>query len=208
MNDLDDLIILGMILTLSNPPESLALVIDARITMNRMPIAAISRGLSFLGRAAPFVNLLLLKKYGDHIKQDELQEIFVYALPSFPKLKNLILMSQSPAPTAYTPNPQTQPAHTPSDTLSSLRNALAYVCNILVNIPSLLLSLFSSRHSAPQVEPNQTQSQPSPSLDALHDTSCHLHIVKAWGRIHPGLECVIFPASTYRLKKSGDDYAT
>ncbi|EUC65636.1 hypothetical protein RSOL_449230 [Rhizoctonia solani AG-3 Rhs1AP] len=206
MNDPDDLIILGMILTLSDPPESLALIIDARITMNRMPIAAISRGLSFLGRAAPFVSFLLLKKYGDHIKKDELQEIFVYALPSFPKLKNLILMSQSPAPTAYTSDPQAQPAQTPSSMHSLLRNALAYVYSILVNIPSLLLSLFSSRYSAPQVESNQTQSQPSPSLDALHDLSCHLQIVKAWGQIHPGLECVMFPVGTYRLRKSGDDY--
>ncbi|CAE6435176.1 unnamed protein product [Rhizoctonia solani] len=202
MTEPDELIVLGMILVLSNFTESLALIISVRITANMMPIEAVSRGLCSIGLAAPFVSLLVLKKSGDCVRQDELENMFISALPSFPKLKGLVLTSRPPVAGAYICGPQTQPAQISSGVVSLVFKALAYFYRMLLKIPGIFFLLFSSRPSIPRAEPDQTQNQPNLDLDALRDTSCQPRMVKAWSQIHSELEYVVFPGKMYRIRKS------
>ncbi|CAE6493734.1 unnamed protein product [Rhizoctonia solani] len=201
MTHSDELIILSLLLALFNPPESLMLVVKVRVGANAITIADISRGLSILGEGAPFITLLALAKYGDQIGQDELQDMFIYALPHFPNLKQLNLMSRPMPQGADTRNPQVEPVRTPSGILSLLYNALAYLYSMLVNTP-ILFYFFSSRH-AQQIGDDQTQNQPNPNLDPFYDRSCHQQIIMAWRQVHPKLEFVVFPGGKYKVKSRG-----
>ncbi|CAE6502131.1 unnamed protein product [Rhizoctonia solani] len=199
------LVLLATILGQSNPPESLALIINVKYTA--VP-TAISQGLRFLGQMAPFVSLLLLRKYGGDIKPSKLRDMFISVLPSFPNLKHLVLDSRPPSSSAYIRNArtqtqdETQPIQTFSKALISDKTAVS-LFQMLSNTGGMT-SAFLARHSAP-FEPNRMQNQPTSSLDVFYDRSRLLHIVKAWRRVHPGLEWVVFPVGVYSLRKSGDD---
>ncbi|KAG8705519.1 hypothetical protein FRC11_008984, partial [Ceratobasidium sp. 423] len=63
-----ELFLLNAILATSAPPQSMELIIQVKITRN-MTGAAVSAGLGLLGRDAPLISLLVLKKYGDYINK-------------------------------------------------------------------------------------------------------------------------------------------
>ncbi|CAE6427536.1 hypothetical protein ACGC1H_001203 [Rhizoctonia solani] len=109
MIDSDGFMQLGTMLTLPNPPRSLELAIHMEINTAMIAPPVIASMLSHLGQAGPFISTLVLNKQGGRIEQDELQSIFISALPRFPNLKILVLMSQDPPPDASLPDPQTPP---------------------------------------------------------------------------------------------------
>ncbi|CAE6451600.1 unnamed protein product [Rhizoctonia solani] len=195
--------LLGVIIkfSLSNPLQSLELIVRAKISEKSMTTMATSLGLALLGLVAPFISSLTLDTYGHLIKQNELQNMIGLVLPHYPNLKTLIVTSQPPTPGACMYEPPPQSAEVFSDILSSLHQQLLSMSDTLDNI-SNLFSAFLSRYSAPQAEPDQTQDQSTPLIDALHDGSCHLEIINAWRQIHPGLERVVFPVGAYLIRKN------
>ncbi|CAE6533681.1 unnamed protein product [Rhizoctonia solani] len=203
MTDPEDLIMLALLFTASKPSQLIELILRAKITENTMSAVTVTVGLGLLGLAAPSIQSLMLGIYGDHIDKSVLQVMFSTALPNFPNLKLLVLTSPAPAQGAYIPGPQMQLVRTLSRTHTFFYNVLASVSSTvfdfsggLINFSSIL-SVFSPRQSAPSAESDQSQNQPEPTLDALHDKTCHLEIVKAWRQVQPGLECVSFPPNIY-----------
>ncbi|CAE6430198.1 unnamed protein product [Rhizoctonia solani] len=168
------------------PPRSLELCIAVNTNTDPGAIETITIGLAYLGLAAPFITSLELEIYQGHIQQHELHYMLLLALPRFPNLRTLTLMS--PPPTQNM-NPRDFQMRSLSHTISLIHNTLS----------SLQLPIDTSfLPPALQSEPSLTQDQPN--SDALYDRSCHTKIIRAWGQIHPSLEYVVFPFAVYNLK--------
>ncbi|CUA74466.1 hypothetical protein RSOLAG22IIIB_11221 [Rhizoctonia solani] len=98
IDDLTGWIDVSRILTLPNPPESLELGIYVMFNTVTMPASIIALGLGSIGKAAPFISLLVFGKHGHSLVQHELRDIFTAALPCFPKLEVLVLMTEQQTP--------------------------------------------------------------------------------------------------------------
>ncbi|CEL58369.1 hypothetical protein RSOLAG1IB_03115 [Rhizoctonia solani AG-1 IB] len=185
---------LAMVLGSTRRPESLELVIGVDISGLSMDSKALAPGLALLGMHAPFVGLLRLEIHEGCIRQDDLHYIFASALPEFPNLKTLIVMSQPPDLGAYIRKS------------THLRHARAgpealeqtYDVNENMSSPPSALSSRSVLRDAGCGTAHRIRSVPM--LDALHDTLCHIQIVKSWGHIHPNLERVVFPVGVYTYR--------
>ncbi|CAE6482686.1 unnamed protein product [Rhizoctonia solani] len=186
MADIDELLQLGVALESDNPPQSMELVIGVDITAFLMTTEILAHGLGQLGLRAPFVDLLRLEIHRGHIRNDALKAVFIHALPKFPNLKTLVVMSQPPAASAYIRKfPQVQPAEaplSPSPTFSA---------------PTDEFSALSPRHLSPQLEYDEARNWSSSVPDALHDKACHIKILTAWHQVNPRLERVVFPVGAY-----------
>ncbi|KAG8760991.1 hypothetical protein FRC11_014616 [Ceratobasidium sp. 423] len=190
--EIEDFIQLGTAFESATPPESIELVIGVDITAFLMTTEILAQGLGLLGLQAPFLRLLRLEIHRGHIRQDALQDVFMSALPEFPNLKTLVVMSQPPAPGAYIrKSPQVEPAQV----LPSLSPAH--------DPPTNELSALSPRYLSPQPEYDEARNWPSSVPDALHDRSCHIKILSAWHKAHPGLERVVFPVGAYTYVNKG-----
>ncbi|KEP51026.1 hypothetical protein V565_068870 [Rhizoctonia solani 123E] len=167
-------------------PRSLELIIGMDIT-NPMVIQAFSLGLALVGLAAPFITSLTLNISLGPIQKEELQNMFAFALPRFPNLKTLTVLTPPSTSSEYIHgDSQTRPMQ---DTISLLHSKLVSVSDTPVDI-----FLFFPR---PQVEPGQAQSRPNVIPISLYNRSCHLPLLKAWRRVHHGLEYVVFPEKRY-----------
>ncbi|CAE6465024.1 unnamed protein product [Rhizoctonia solani] len=182
MTNLAQFIQLARSLQTITAPRPLELIVGIDTSENSGVIEIASLGLACLGSAAPFITSLKLNIYKGYIQQDELHDIFLFALPRFPNLRKLTMVSPPPREITYTRDFQMRKL---SQTVSLLHNALY---SVLTTDILLLLTL----------QPESPQDQPS--SDALHDKSCHNKVLRAWGQIHPGLECVVFPDAMYDLK--------
>ncbi|CAE6426604.1 unnamed protein product [Rhizoctonia solani] len=187
-----ELLALSTSLAQLDPPESLELCLRVNF------LRATPNALEYLGQAARFITSLRLDKFGAPIGQEELQTTFVPTRSNFPKLKTLTIMPHLPTPPAFIRDLQTQPVDTlevpniqplTQDLPSFMQDMVDFLADTVVGVYNL----------NPDNEPLQTQSQ-STTLDALHDSSCHADIIKAWHQAHPGLERVVFPAGVYVLK--------
>ncbi|CAE6533685.1 unnamed protein product [Rhizoctonia solani] len=178
---------------LSKLPKSLELSIAMDITAYLKTPEVVSLGLALIGLVAPCVSLLRLTTISQgYIGQEELQNMFVFALPWFPNLKTLVIIAPPPAPGAYTRDSPPDYMQPISVAINSLHDLLVSLSRVPVDLSPLL-----------QVEPYQTPNQPNPVPDAIHHKPYHNRILKAWRRAHCGLECVIFPTGTYIYKKEG-----
>ncbi|CAE6533679.1 unnamed protein product [Rhizoctonia solani] len=190
--EIEDFVQLGEVLESSKPPESIELVIGVDITAFLMTTEILAQGLGLLGLRAPFLRLLRLEIHRGHIRQDALQDIFKFALPEFPNLKTLVVMSQPPAPGAYIrKSPQVQLAQAPPSPSPAHNQSTGE------------LSALSPRYLSPQPEYDGARNWSSSVPDALHDRSCHIKILSAWHKVHPGLERVVFPVGAYTYVNKG-----
>ncbi|CAE6348062.1 unnamed protein product [Rhizoctonia solani] len=183
MADIDELLQLGVALESDNPPQSMQLIVGVDLTAFLMTTEILAHGLGQLGLRAPFVDLLRLEIHRGHIRSDALQATFTHALPKFPNLKTLVVMSLSPDASAYIRKfPPAQAPPSPLPTSST---------------PTNEFSTLSPRHLSPQLEYDEERNWPNPVPDALHDESCHIKILAAWHQANPRLERVVFPVGAY-----------
>ncbi|KAL5640640.1 hypothetical protein ACGC1H_001202 [Rhizoctonia solani] len=165
--------------------RSLELIIVMNIT-NPMIIQAFSLGLALVGLAAPFITSLTLDISQGPIQQEELQNMFAFALPRFPNLKTLAILTPPSTSTEYIHSDSH--THSMQFTISLLYSKLLSVSDTPVDI-SLLVP-------HPQVGPSQTNC-PNLIPISLYDKSCHMPLLKAWRQVHRGLEYVVFPEKRY-----------
>ncbi|KAG8763193.1 hypothetical protein FRC11_005549 [Ceratobasidium sp. 423] len=196
MTDAEQFFHLAALFKIANPPDSLELAIGMDATACPTITQIVSLGLALIGLKAPFISLLRVDVHQGHIQQDKLQNMFAFALPKFPNLKTLEVMSLSPPPSAHTgDSPQTRPLQTVpmASTITSLCNALGSTSTSPVDVSTLF--------PVPQAEPNQAPYQQDPIIDALYDKACQIQILKTWYRIHPRLERVVFPERTFTFTR-------
>ncbi|KAG8760988.1 hypothetical protein FRC11_014613 [Ceratobasidium sp. 423] len=184
---------------LAQPPESLHLVVGVDMSTHMVLPEVVSLGLALIGLVAPFICWLGVNVDKEHIGQEELWNMFAFALPRFPNLIGLALQSPFPTPGTYIcDSHQAQPSEALSDTITLLHNALVSMSNTPVDISSLF--------PASQPTPNQTLDQPNSTPHALYDESCHMKILNAWRQINPKLQHVVFStkyAYTYVDENNG-----
>ncbi|KAJ1310742.1 hypothetical protein OPQ81_009264 [Rhizoctonia solani] len=184
--DIEEFVQLGAALESARPPESIELVMGVDIAAFLMTTDILAQGLYLLGLQAPFLRLLRLEIHRGHIRQDALQAVFTHALPKFPNLRTLVVMSQPPSSSAYI-----------------RKSSQIRLSPELLSPPSIPdtssneFSTFSSRYLLAQPEYDEARNRPSTVPDALHDRSCHTKILSEWHRVHPGLERVVFPVGAY-----------
>ncbi|CAE6347996.1 unnamed protein product [Rhizoctonia solani] len=176
-------------------PRSLALMIEADLT-HLMAAPTVSLGLALVGQAAPFITSLALDIHhgGTRVERKELQNMVSFALPWFPSLTTLVILAPPLSLNAYThDNPPTRRMRVPLGKISLLDRELSSASGVPVD----RLMLFVG----PPDEPGQEQIYPIP--DVLYNKTCQMHLLKAWHRIHRGLERVAFPRNgyTYMEKK-------
>ncbi|CAE6499471.1 unnamed protein product [Rhizoctonia solani] len=167
-------------------PRPLELLVGIDTSTNPGAVEVASLGLACLAPAAPFVTSLNLNILRGYIQPDELHDIFAFALPRFPNLKTFTMMSPPPYEITYTRDFQMRQL---SHTISLIYGELSSL-QLPIDTPLPLPAM--------QSEPGPAQHQPN--SDALHDQSCHTKMLREWGQIHPGLECVIFPGALYNLE--------
>ncbi|CAE6439447.1 unnamed protein product [Rhizoctonia solani] len=175
MSEPEAFVQLGMILEATKPPESIELVIGTHINFRTSSIIrqVITPGLALLGLRIPFIDSLRLNIHQGRIEQDQLQDMFTFALPKFSNLKTLAVMSQLPASYAHVHrDPPTWLVRMTSDTPTALPQSQ-------VPHSEFVLTWRPLNH------------------DALYDTSCHMQVLKSWRQVHPSLERVVFPVGAY-----------
>ncbi|CAE6426590.1 unnamed protein product [Rhizoctonia solani] len=190
-----EVLTLSASLAQTNPPESLELCL--RVNFGR----ATPNALEYLGQAVQYITSLRLDTYGGPIGQEDLRVMFAPNPSSFPKLKTLTITSQLPTRPAYNRSIQTHMAHgfqaPTSQRPSHIPGVPAFLCDVMTFFTENLAGVYD-----PQDASFQTQSHAqSTALDALHDSSCHPDIIRAWHQAHPSLERVVFPTAVYVLKE-------
>ncbi|KAF8703888.1 hypothetical protein RHS03_06169, partial [Rhizoctonia solani] len=175
MSKAEAFIQLRMALESTKPPDSIELVIGthARIRASSILHNVVTPGLAFLGLRIPFIGSLRLNIHQGRVGREQLQDMFTFALPNFPNLKTLAVMSHLPA--SYTQIYQDPPT---------------WLVRMSSDAPTL-----SPQSQDLQSELVSTQRRLNP--DPLYDTSCHMQILKSWRHVHPGLERVVFPVGAY-----------
>ncbi|KAF8761204.1 hypothetical protein RHS01_00304 [Rhizoctonia solani] len=180
--EFEEFVQLGTILEAIQAPGRVELVMSVDITAFLMTTDILAKGLSLLGQRAPFtISLLRLELHRGHIRQDDLRDVLKSALPEFPNLKTLVIMSHSPVRGAYIRTPTQALSYSPP------------ICSIPIGALSTLAPL----HPSSRLEYDEARGWISLIPGVLHDKSCHKKLLGTWHRVHPVLERVVFPIGTY-----------
>ncbi|KEP47938.1 hypothetical protein V565_138910 [Rhizoctonia solani 123E] len=172
--------------------KSLELVIEMDLTTHMGTSEAVAVGLALIGLAAPYIISLKLDIHKGHILPHRLQNMFAFCLPWFPNLKTLTVTSPPPTPNEHTRgSSQSRPWKSHATTFYSLHRILLAMSDTPVDFSALF------RAPYPKIEYTEDFEPQNPPPNALYDTSCHVEILRAWRRVHSGLEAVFFPEYGY-----------